>query len=308
MVPEITVNQWGPKLYGPFVTGGARLTGALGNLPPTALLLLAIIAVQLGSALATVLFSSLGPAGTAWASTVFSALVLTILSRPKLDGRLRRHAALIVIFGLADACMALPFLLALQYIPLGIASTIGFLGPLGLALATSRRMAHFLWIGIAVAGVGLLTPHFGDSLDPLGIGLAALSALAWAVFVLITKRAGRIFGGGDGLTLGMWASTLILLPFALAEGTVLHAGAIAFAGAFGVAVLGAVLPMSLEYRALQRMSARTYGILVTLEPAAGGLVGAICLGQSMSPRMLIAIACVTIAALGMTLAKKDDDA
>ena len=119
--------------------GGGRIARAFGRLPPTALLLLSLLAVQLGSALAIVLFLSLGPAGTAFASTIFSAAVLTILERPRLDRRLRRHAMLLLLFGLADACMVLPFFLALQSIPLGVASAIAFLGPLGVAVATSRR-------------------------------------------------------------------------------------------------------------------------------------------------------------------------
>src|SRR5215470_15992314 len=247
--------------------GQARVARTFGRLPPTALMLLAMLGVQLGSALATVLFSSLGPAGTAFISTIFSAAVLTLFARPKLDRTWRAHALLIILlFGLADAVMALPFFLALQSIPLGIASAITFLGPLGVAVATSHRPLHFLWIGIGALGIGLLTPAVGGDLDPVGLGLAAVAAAGWAAFVPLTKRAGRAFDGIDGLTLGLWASTAMLLPFALAEGTMLHAGTFDLGGAFAVALLSAVLPMALEYQALQRMSARAYGILVTLEP------------------------------------------
>lgn len=286
---------------------GVRVAQAFGRLPPTALLLLSVLAVQLGSALATALFSNLGPAGTAWATTVFSAAVLTALARPRLDGRIRRHAGLLLLFGLADVGMVLPFFVALQYIPLGVASAITFLGPLGLAAATSHRPLHFLWIGIGALGVGLLTPAIGGDLDLFGIGLAALAALGWAGFVPLSKRAGRAFDGVDGLAFGLWAATVMLLPFALGEGAVLHAGILELGGALAVAVLGTLLPMALEYRALQRMSARTYGILVTLEPAMGALVGALCLGQGIGLRMAIAIACVTIAALGVTLSERPGD-
>jgi inner membrane transporter RhtA len=124
--------------------------------------------------------------------------------------------------------------------------------------------------------------------------------------VPLSKLAGRAFDGVDGLTLGLWASTVLLLPFALAEGTMLSAGAFELGGALGVALLSAVLPMVLEYRALRRMSARAYGILVTLEPAIGALVGAACLGQEIGPRLFIAIGCVTIAALGITLSERHD--
>ena len=138
-----------------------------------------MLGVQLGSALATVLFSSLGPAGTAFTSTIFSAAVLTALARPRLDSRLRKHVLVLLLFGLADAAMVLPFFLALQSVPLGIASAISFLGPLGVAVATSHRPLHFLWNGIGALGIGLLTPAVGGDLDPLGLGLAALAAAGW---------------------------------------------------------------------------------------------------------------------------------
>jgi len=307
MMLQVALTESGPSgCFNRFGGGRARVAQAFGRLPPAALLLVSLVAVQLGSALATLLFSSLGPAGTAWASTMFSAVVLTVLARPWIDRRLREHAVLLLLFGLADACMVLPFFLALQRIPLGVASAITFLGPLGLAVATARRPLHFLWIGIAALGIGLLTPAVGGELDALGLGLAALAAAGWAGFVPLSKLAGRAFDGVDGLTLGLWASTAMLLPFALTEGSVLHAGAFDLGACLVVALLSAVLPMALEYRALQRMSARAYGILVTLEPAIGALVGAVCLGQGIGPRMSIAIACVTIAALGVTLSERHD--
>ena len=287
--------------------GRLRLAQAFGRLPPTALLLLSLVSVQLGSALATVLFSGLGPAGTTLASTGFAAAILTLLSPPTIDRRIRQGALLILVFGLSDTCMALPFFLALQRIPLGIASAIAFLGPLSLAVVASRRLIHFLCIAVAVIGVGLLTPVTGGDLDPLGLGLAALSAAAWAGFVPISKTAGRAFDGVDGLTFGLWGAPLMQVPLALAERTVLHAGAAELVGALAVALLTTVLPMALEYRALQRMSARTYGILVTLEPAIGALVGVICLDQVVGPRISIAIACITIAALGVTWFEALDD-
>ena len=286
-------------------TGASRVGQAYGRLPPAALMLLAVIAVELSWALATLVFADVGESGTAWLSTTFAAIVFTIIARPRIDSRLRKHWYLIVLFGLTDAAMTLPFLLALRYeIPLGIASAIAFLGPLGLAVVTSRRLVHFLWIGIAAFGVALLTPAIGDGLSLIGLGFAAISACAWAAFVPATKLVGRAFGGRDGLTLGLWASSLMLLPFAAMEGTVLHADAMSIVGVLLVALLGAVLPWAIEFSVLQRISARTYGILVTLEPAVGALVGAIFLSQAIGPRLWIAVACVTIASMGVTLSDK----
>ena len=287
-----------------------RIAFGIDKLPPTLVMLLAIVSVQLGSALATVLFSSIGPAGTAFASALFSAAALTAMSRLRLvGGLLRRHALLILVFGVVEAAMGLPFFLALERIPLGIASTITFLGPLGLAVATSRRLAHFLWIGIAAVGVALLAPEIGTAvdtggLDPLGLFYAAIAGLAWAAFVPLSKKVGAVFPGNAGLALAMWVSAVLLLPAAAFEHSIFAAGFGDIAGALGVSLLGVVLPLVLEFRALQRMSARTYGILVTLEPAVGALVGVLCLGQPAGTRMVIAVACVMLAALGVTLSDR----
>ena len=281
----------------------SRLGRAHDRLPPALLMLLAVIAVELAWALATVVFSDLGAAGTALLSTGFAAVVFTVASPPRIDDRLQRHWLLVLLFGLADACMSLSFLFALKHeIPLGIATTIAFLGPLGLAVVTSRRAHHFLWIGIALLGIALLTPAIGDHLSVVGLCFAAMSALAWAAFVPLTKLSAQAFGGSDGLTFSLWVSTLILVPFALAEGSLFQADFFSIAGCLVVALLGTVVPTAVEFRVLQRISALTYGILVTLEPAVGALVGAALLGQAIGPQMWIAVACVTVAAMGITIA------
>ena len=304
MIP-IALSEMGPLGPKDRLPRGSLASRALDRIPPAALLLLAILSIQLSTAFATFLFSSLGPAGTAFLTAVFSAGVLTLLSPPRIDRRLRDGGVLIALFGLANACMVLPFFLALQHIPLGIASAIAFLGPLGVAVVTSHRLSHFLVIGIAILGVGLLTPEVGGGIDPYGLALAAIAALGWAGFVPFSKWAGRAFPGNDGLTFSFWMASLLLLPFMLAEGNMMRAGGIEVAGALLVALLNAVLPAALEFRALQRMSARSYGVLVTLEPAIGALVGALLLHQAIDLRMSVAIACVTLAALGITLIDRD---
>jgi len=296
------ISPQGPK--DPLPLGGTA-SRALDRIPPAALLLLAILSIQLSSAFATFLFASLGPAGTAFLTAAFSAGVLTLVSPPKIDRRLRDGAVLIALFGLANVCMVLPFFLALQRIPLGIASAIAFLGPLGVAVITSHRLSHFLVIGVATLGVGLLTPQAGGALDPHGLALAALTAVGWAAFVPLSKWAGRAFAGNDGLTFSFWIASFLLLPFALTEGSMVRAGGLDIAGALLVALLNAVLPAVQEFRALQRMSARSYGVLVTLEPAIGALVGTVLLHQAIDLRMSAAIACVTLAALGITLIDRD---
>jgi len=285
--------------------------GYINGLPPALLVILSILSIEISSALATFLFADLGPAGTTALSTLFAAIALTLITRPRLDERLRRHAGLLLLFGITETCLVLPFFISLQYISLGIASAVAFCGPLALAVITSRRPLDFLWIAIATAGVLLMTPTTGGDLNPIGLAWAGLSAVAWAVFVLLVKRMGRIFSGNDGLTFGMWSASLFLVPLALSEGSLQQLGHLGFgavaapAGAAAVALLNVVLPLSFEFQALQRMTARSYGILMTLEPAFGALIGLIWLGDGIDLRTSIAICCVTVAALGVTLAEKN---
>ena len=294
-MPQIVLTQ-SDRRAGDRRPVGGRVAQAFGRLPPTALLLLSLgrRAARLGLGDAAVFESR--AAGTGIRQHRFfggrADGARAAEGRPQAARACSDHSALRPRRHLHGAAL----LLALERIPLGVASAITFLGPLGIAVATSRRLLHFLWIGIATLGIGLLTPAIGGDLDPLGLGLAALAAAGWAGFVPLSKL------GAAPST----ASTVLLLPFALAEGSVLRAGALEFGAAAVVALLSAVLPMALEYRALQRMSARTYGILVTLEPAIGALIGAVCLGQPIGPRLSIAVACVTIAALGVTLSERRD--
>ncbi len=277
---------------------GAKLFAAA---PPTFLVLIAILSVQFGGALATTLFSALSPVGTAVTTSAFAALTLSVLSRG--EGALNIRAALpwIFGFGLAFSCLLLPYFLALQRIPLGVVSAVALLGPLSLATAASRRALQFFWIALALLGVLLLTPRLGGDLDPVGLGYAFLCAGGWAGFVFQSGRAGERFSGMRGLALGMWASTFLQAPFALAEGSLAQVKILDLLATLPVALLVTVIPTILEFQALRRMSARIYGVLATLEPATGTLIGALCLGQALTSRTAVAIVCVSVAALGMTL-------
>jgi inner membrane transporter RhtA len=276
------------------------------RIPPTVLLLLAIISIQLGSALATKLFSSLGPFGTAFFSTASSSVLIGLRSGPGLLSVARtrpsmRDLGLLGCYGLALAGMLAACFLALQTIPLGVVTAIAFLGPLALAVIDSRRWQHFLWIALALLGVGLFLPIDELSLDPSGLVLAVVTAVAWGAFVPISKRVGQRFAGLSGLVLGMAIASLLLLPAAWMEGRLPHLSVLDAGGGLLVALLSTVLPMVLEFRALRRLSARTYGILVTLEPAIAAAIGLIWLGQAVGLRGSLAICCVTAAALGISL-------
>jgi inner membrane transporter RhtA len=270
------------------------LARAAAAAPPPGLLLVSIVSIQLGAAVAVHLFESLGPVGTVFLRIAFSAVLLLVAVRHQISADARRHAGLLLLFGCSIGAMNLCFYGAIARIPLGVAVAIEFIGPLGVAALTSRRPKDFLWISLAVVGLVLLTPDIGGDLDPLGVGLALAAGAGWASFVLLSPRvAGAI--GGAGLALAMVAAGLFALPFALA------------AGGLAVAILSTTLPYALEFEALKRMTARAYGIMVTLEPVVAALVGVLILGQALPPSAFVAIACVTAAAIGVTLSDRRDD-
>ncbi len=274
---------------------------ALSAVPPPGLMLLAIVSTQVGAAVATSLFAALGPDGTVFLRVAFSAVLLMLAWRPRLDRAVRRHLGLLLLYGLVIGTMNFCFYQAIARIPLGIAVTIEFVGPLAVAVATTRRLPDFLWIALAVTGVALLAPDLGERLDPLGVAFAVLAGACWAGFVLLSVRVGKALPKGDGLALGMVAAALVLLPFGQAGAVVAFGDPLLLMAALGVALLSTTIPFSLEFEALKRMPPRVYGILVTLEPAVAVMVGTLLLGEILNLRSLAAVVCVTTAAIGITL-------
>jgi len=292
-MPETPEPQ---RHVGPFARAAAQA-------PAPALVLVSIVSIQLGAAVAVHLFEALGPIGTTFLRIAFSAVLLLVATRPRTVASVRRNVGLLLLFGCVIAVMNMSFYGAIARIPLGIAVAIEFIGPLGVAVLTSRRLKDFVWVSLAVVGLVLLTPNIGGDLDPVGVGLALVAGAGWAGFILISPRVAR--GVGDaGLALAMVVASLFVLPFELAAGGLDRLDLWLLAGALVVAVLSTTLPLRLEFEALKRMTARAYGILVTMEPVVAVLVGAIVLGQALPPTALMAIACVTVAAIGVTLSDR----
>ena len=294
-----------PEAPGPR-RGAGPFARAVAAVPPPGLLLVSIVSIQLGAAVAVHLFATLGPIGTVFLRISFSAVLLLVAARRQIGQDARRHVGMLLLFGCVIGAMNMCFYGAIARIPLGIAVAIEFIGPLGVAAFTSRRPKEFLWIGLAVAGLALLTPSIGTDLDPVGVGLALAAGAGWASFVLISPRVGSAVGGG-GLALAMLAASLFTLPFELAAGGLGRLDVGVLAGALAVAILSTALPLTLEFEALRRMSARAYGVTVTLEPVVAALVGASVLGQALPQNALLAIACVTGAAIGVTLSDRRVD-
>lgn len=281
----------------------ARTTRRL--LPPPVLLLFSILSVQLGVALAKSLFHLLGPGGTVFLRVGLAALIYLIIARPRLHSYHWRDYGWIVFFGLAIAAMNSLYYASIARIPLGIATTLEFIGPLGVSLAGSRRLFDVLWVILAATGIILLTPISGGlALDPLGVILALLSGAGWAAYILVNVRVGRIFPGTTGLALGMSVATLVLLPLNVGSITPLMTQPAPLLLGLGVAVLSTVIPFAFELEALRRISARAFGVLMSLEPALAALVGFVLLGETIGVRALLAMGLVTLASCGVSLTER----
>jgi inner membrane transporter RhtA len=232
--------------------------------------------------------------------TLFAALVLCVLWRPKLAGHTRADLRTVAVFGLVLAAMNWSFYEAIERIPLGIAVTIEFVGPLAVAVLGSRRPIDFTWVVLAALGI-LLLARGGGPVTTEGVLLALLAGFFWALYILLSARTGRAFPGGSGLAIAMALGTAVLLPAGVADAgdALLDPGLLAIG--FGVAVLSSAIPYSLELEALRRLPARVVGILLSLDPAMAALAGYVVLGEGLRLRDGIAIALVAAASVGASL-------
>lgn len=266
--------------------------------PPTGLVLVAIASTQLGAALAKSLFDELGPSGTVLLRVLFAALMLAALWRPGLRRWSPAELKLAAVFGIALAGMNLSFYAAIDRIPLGIAVTIEFSGPLAVALLGSRRALDVLWTLLAAAGIVLLADPGGGAVDSVGVLLALVAGACWGAYILLSQRAGRAFPGGTGLAIAMSFGALLLLPVGVAGAgaELLQPGLLALGAS--VALLSSALPYSLELEALRRLPAQLFGVLMSLEPAVAALVGFAVLGEVLGAREVAAILLVVAASAG----------
>lgn len=264
-----------------------------------ALLVVAMTSIQSGASLAKNLFPLVGAEGTTALRLVLGAIILSLVMQPwraRLD--LRKCHALLA-YGLALGGMNLLFYMSLQSIPLGIAVALEFTGPLALALFSSRRLLDFVWVILAIAGLWLLLPTGAtqSAIDPLGAGLALGAGVCWSLYIIFGQKAGAQHGRHT-VALGTWVAALLVLPVGL-----WHAGGDLFdldllPIALGVAVMSSALPYSLEMIALTRMPARTFSVLMSLEPAIAALCGLIFLGEKLLWGQWLAVAAIIIASTG----------
>jgi len=280
----------------------SRTPHASSTLLPVALLVVAMASIQAGAAIAKRLFPVVGPLGAVTLRVLFAAIILGALLRP---WRVRRSAAAwrsVLVYGVALGGMNALFYAAIRSVPLGVATALEFTGPLAVAMLASRRPVDFLWIALTVAGLARLLPlgQAAAGVDPVGATYALAAGACWALYILFGQKAGAEHGL-QTTAVGMAIAALLVLPFGVA-----HAGAALVTprilpAALAVAVLSSALPYSLEMVALRRLPTKTFGTLMSLEPAFAALSGLVILGEHLASSQWLAVGAVIAASVGTTL-------
>jgi inner membrane transporter RhtA len=279
-------------------------TSHRGAISPPTLVLLGIVSVQVGSALAKNLFGAVGSFSTVALRLFFAAAVLMLWWRPSVRVD-RRTWTVVLTYGVILGLMNLSFYLSLARIPLGIAVTIEFLGPLAVALIGSRRWLDAFWAVIAAAGVVLLVEGRGD-LNLVGFLFALAAGTFWGLYIVVGAALGRHTTQGNGLALGMTIAALVVVPFGVVDSGPALLQPWVLAAGLGVALLSSVIPYSLDLEALRRIPPRVFGILMSLEPAVAALIGLVVLRESLHGSQWIAVLCVVAASAGATRGARPD--
>jgi inner membrane transporter RhtA len=262
------------------------------------LVLAAACSVQGGAAVAKSLFATLGPPGVVFLRLLFGAIALWAIARPELRGRTRRDLALVAALGIVLVSMNLTFWESLERLPLGVAVTVEFLGPLAIAVVGSRRPLDLVWVAAAAGGVALLADSGGRSVSAVGLVLAATAGGFWALYILLGVRVGQAFTGATGLAPAMALGAILVAPWGIiSAGHHLRDPQLVGAGV-GVGLLSSALPWSLEIEAMRRLPSHVFGIVLSLEPAVAALAGFVFLHEHLRARAWVAIALVVAASAG----------
>lgn len=282
------------------------------RVPAPLLAVAAIVSLQFGSAWARTNFDAVGPVGAATLRLVFAAVILLIVVRPKVRRWGGRQWAAAAALGLALAGMNTLIYLAIARIPLGVAVTLEFTGPLVLALVQTRRLRDAGWAALAFGGVVLLGVGSTGSVALAGVLLAFGAATFWAAYILANSRAGRAIEGIDGLAIAIAIAAVVVAPFGAERAvSAIAADPWLILVFLVVAILTSALPYALEMIALRRMPTRVFGVLSSLGPGVAALAGLVVIGQALHLREIVALALVTVASVGVTLgaprSKPDDD-
>ncbi|WP_434609754.1 threonine/homoserine exporter RhtA [Pseudomonas sp. R1-7] len=276
------------------------------SLFPVALLLIAMASIQSGASLAKSMFPIVGAQGTTTLRLIFASIIMLLLLRPWRAKLTAQSLRTVLIYGMALGGMNFLFYMSLRTVPLGIAVALEFTGPLAVAIYASRRAIDFLWIALALVGLLLLIPTgaASASIDLIGAGYALGAGVCWALYILFGQKAGAD-NGVQTAALGVMIAALFVAPIGI-----VHAGAALLTPslipiAIGVAILSTALPYTLEMISLTRIPARTFGTLMSVEPAIGALSGLVFLQEYLSLAQWAAITCIILASVGATLTMGD---
>ncbi len=267
------------------------------------ILLIAMISIQSGASLAKSIFPHLGPAGTTALRLIFATLILGTLFRPWQRKLSPTEFKGVLLYGLSLGLMNLLFYFALERIPLGVTVALEFTGPLFIATMSSRRPLDFLWVILAGLGIYLLFPKIGQhqSLDLLGILFALGAGFFWGTYIHFGKKTTSQVDGKITAAYGMFFATLIVLPFSLYFGFHERLSFAVLPLGLAVAIFSSALPYTLEIIAMKDIPLRTFGILMSLEPAIGALAGLVYLKENLIPQEIVAILLIIFSSLGSTL-------
>jgi inner membrane transporter RhtA len=262
-----------------------------------------IIAFCVGTSFAKQLFPLIGAEATSAYRVGFSALILLAVFRPWRIAIARPDLWAVMRYGAAMGTMNLCFYMALRTIPLGLAIAIEFMGPLTVSVLYSRRPAHFASVALAVAGLALLLPWRPSegSLDPVGVLFALGAGVCWALYIVFGKRTAHL-PGGQAVAIGMATAALVVVPIGLAQAGPMLLRPDLLGMGLVAALLSSAIPYSLEIVALKRIPANTFGVLLSVEPAAGALAGVVLLGEQLTMTQWLAVALVVLASIGSILA------
>jgi inner membrane transporter RhtA len=274
------------------------------NLAPVPAVLLAIISVQCGAAIAKTLFPALGAAGTASIRIGVSALILLLAYRPNLKQITAQQWKIVIPYGLSLGAMNLVFYFAIERIPIGLAVTLEFIGPLLVAIIGSRRIVDYLWVLLAAAGIVLIAPWTNSRIDTLGVLFALLAGALWAAYIVLGGKISKIMNSGQAVSTGMLFAALLILPFGFYENGLINLTPKLFGMGVALALLSSAIPFTLEMKALGQLPPRTFSILMSLEPAAASICAFIFLQEKLNLYELLAVVCVVVASAGSTLTAK----
>ena len=274
------------------------------NIPPIPAVLFAIISVQSGAAIAKTLFPELGAAATASLRIGISALILLAVYRPNLSKINASQWKVVIPYGLSLGAMNLIFYFAIERIPIGLAVTLEFIGPLVVAVVGSKRLLDYLWILLAAAGIVLIAPWSDNGVDLLGVVFALAAGALWAAYIVLGGKVSKIMKGGEAVAVGMLFATLLILPFGIIGQGFQNMTPNFFYLGIALALLSSAIPFTLEMKALGQLPARTFSILMSLEPAAASICGLLFLQEYLTTNEIIAVICVVIASVGSTMSTK----